>query len=80
MAIHKTDLGVVISSGGAWLPGVYEDERTGRWAFRFHGTVLAALQYRANRRAGGKGGVITRGDLVEAARAARVVVSVGDEA
>ena len=67
MAVRKTEDGsFVISSRGSWLPGAYEDERTARWAFRFHGTVLQRLQEEANARAGGKGGVITYGDLARA--------------
>jgi hypothetical protein len=63
LAIHKTDHGVVISSGGSWLPGVFEDERTARWAFRFPDETLQKLQDAANVRAGGVGGVVTHDDL-----------------
>ena len=64
--IYKVEGGCVISSGGSWLPGCYEDERTARYAFRFKDEVLQRLQDEANTRAGGKGGVITWGDLARA--------------
>lgn len=62
--IHKTGDGqFVISSHQVWLPGCYEDERTARYAFRFSHEILQRLQDDANARAGGKGGVLTWGDL-----------------
>lgn len=64
MAIHKTDDGgFTISSHDIWLPGVYEDERTARYAFRLPEDVLQGLQDQANARGGG---VITWGDLAKA--------------
>jgi len=66
MTIKQVDGGFVISSGGTWLPGVYEDERTARYAFRLPAEVLQRLQDEANARAGGNGGVITWGDIARA--------------
>lgn len=44
MSVHRCDNGAwVIASGGCWLPGVYEDEKTARYAFQFKDEVLAAL-------------------------------------
>lgn len=72
MAIHKTSDGVfVIASGGLWLPGAYEDERTARFAFRLPNETLSRLQRDANERAIGKGGVITWGDLAKASEQVR---------
>jgi len=36
----------VISSGGAWLPGVYETEKAAHYAFQFDNTSLQKLQDR----------------------------------
>lgn len=66
MAIHKVAEGFVISSGGVWLPGCYEDERTAKYAFRFTDDVLQRLQDDANAREGHYKGVITYGDLARA--------------
>jgi hypothetical protein len=52
--------GYVISSRHCWLPGVYENERTARWAFRFSDIDLQRLQDEANKRAKR---VITRADM-----------------
>jgi hypothetical protein len=52
--IHQVDNQFVISSGGSWVPGVYDSERTARYAFRFEDRDLTALQ-----RSQGIGGVIT---------------------
>lgn len=43
MTIHPVDGGYVISSRGAWLPGVYATERAARYAFRFSNEELADL-------------------------------------
>jgi hypothetical protein len=49
MAIFKHGDGqYVIGSGGLWLPGVYEDERTAKYAFRFPNADLRQLQDRVN--------------------------------
>lgn len=61
MAIHKVDGGFVISSGGMWLPGCYEDERTARFAFRCSNKQLVQLRDEAIARGNG---VITWGDIV----------------
>ena len=37
----------VISSRGTWLPGVYEDERTAKYAFRIKDTDKSILQNQA---------------------------------
>lgn len=42
--IHKVSDGYIISSGGSWKPGVYDSERTARYAFRFKDDVLQRLQ------------------------------------
>jgi hypothetical protein len=69
MAIHKVEGGYAISSGGVWLPGAYEDERTARYAFRLPDAVLQRLQDDANARMpDGKGGTVTWGDVARAAR------------
>lgn len=48
--IHPLEDGTfVIASGGAWLPGVYADERAARYAFRFGDDVLAVLRDRVGR-------------------------------
>ncbi len=72
MAIHKNDDGTcVVSSKGTWLPGIFEDERTARLAFRLSDEVLLQLQEEANARAGGTGGLLTWGDLARASEQAR---------
>lgn len=73
MAIYKVSEGgepptYVISSGGAWLPGSYEDRRTANYAFRFPDDVLLRLRDQAKTRAGRQRGVITWGDLEAAKR------------
>ena len=48
--IYKTDNGsYVISSGGMWLSGAYEDERTAKYAFRFSDADLLNLQNEKNK-------------------------------
>ena len=47
---HATDLEYQISSCGGWLPGVYDSERAARYAFRFTGADLQALQDAVNAR------------------------------
>lgn len=63
--IHPNEDGTrfCISSGESWLPGVYENRRTARYAFRLPESALKQLQDDANARAGGRGGVITWGDI-----------------
>ncbi len=68
MSIHKVDAGFVIGSGGLWLPGCYEDERTARFAFRLPNEELARLRDQAKARGDG---VITWGDLAKASEALR---------
>jgi hypothetical protein len=41
--IYETDQGFSISSHGCWLPGIYDSERTARYAFRFENAVLQRL-------------------------------------
>lgn len=49
MAIHKTELGCyAIAAYGTWRPGVYESERTARYAFRFSDDQLRQLQNEVN--------------------------------
>ena len=38
--------GYVISSRGMWLPGIYDSERTARYAFRFSDQELAGVNAR----------------------------------
>jgi hypothetical protein len=65
MSIHKLDNGTcVIASGGLWLPGRYEDERTARFAFRLPNKTLVELRNTSIARGGG---VITWGDIAKAA-------------
>jgi hypothetical protein len=65
MAIHKLEDGTcVIASGGVWLPGCYEDERTARFAFRLPDGEKARLRNQAIAR-GNR--VITWGDVAKAA-------------
>ena len=48
--IYKTDDGsYLISSGGTWLSGAYEDERTAKYAFRFNESDLRILQEEKNK-------------------------------
>ena len=48
--IYKTyDGSYVISSGGTWLSGAYEDERTAKYAFRFNDADLHKLQEEKNK-------------------------------
>jgi hypothetical protein len=49
--IYKLDSmpGYVISSGGSWLPGVYDCERTARYAFRFPDEVLIQVRDKVRR-------------------------------
>jgi hypothetical protein len=68
MAIYKVDGGYVIASGGVWLPGCYEDERTARYAFRLPDAELVELRNNAIARGDG---VITWGDVAKAAEAVR---------
>ena len=63
MAIKNVNGEFVASSRGVWIPGVFEDERTARFAFRLADDVLIRLQQAANARAGGCGGVLTWVDL-----------------
>ena len=65
MAIYKVNDGYCISFGGTWLPGVYDNSRTARWAFKFPDEALSKLQEEANSRAGGTGGTIVYDDLVK---------------
>lgn len=39
----------IISSGGVWLPGVYESVRAARYAFRFNDEILSSLQLEKNK-------------------------------
>lgn len=63
--IHQGDDGTcVAASGGVWIPGCFEDQRTARYAFRFTDAVLQRLQDRKNaEQPDGTGGVITFTDL-----------------
>lgn len=45
------------------MPGVYENEKCARYAFRFSDSVLRQLMDEANEREGGAGGTITYKDL-----------------
>lgn len=59
--IHRKEDGTcTASSNGVWLPGIFEDERTARWAFRFADTDLHVLQVEANKRTKR---VVTHADL-----------------
>lgn len=42
--IHEVKGHYVISSGGMWLPGFYEDARTARYAFRCSNKMLSELR------------------------------------
>lgn len=46
--IHKLEVGYAISSGGSWLPGVYNDKRAANYAFRFDDEDLSKLQVSVN--------------------------------
>lgn len=49
MTIFKGNFGnFVVSSGGVWLPGVYEDERAANYAYRFSSEDLHKLQDEVN--------------------------------
>lgn len=64
MAIHICGDGkCCISSNQVWMPGVYENEKCARYAFRFSDSVLRQLMDEANEREGGAGGTITYKDL-----------------
>lgn len=77
MTIHRTSEGqFVAASRGVWIPGVFEDERTARFAFRLPDAVLSRLQGEANIRAGGSGGVLTWGDLARASEQNRAAASI----
>jgi hypothetical protein len=72
MTIHAIEGGYVISSHRVWLPGVYEDERTARYAFRLPVAALQRLQDAANARTPDRtGGTITWGDVAKEAEAIR---------
>lgn len=62
MPIYQVQHGFVISSGGVWLPGCYDNAKTARYAYQFSDETLRALQDRANR----ENRVITLADLREA--------------
>ena len=72
MAIHEVNGKFVALSRGVWIPGVFEDKRTARFAFRLPDEVLTQLQQEANVRAGGRNGVLTWGDLAGASEQARL--------
>ncbi len=46
MIYPSIDGGFVISSGGTWLPGVYEDRRAANFAFRLSSEKLEHLRRR----------------------------------
>lgn len=48
--IYNTSCGYIISSGGVYLPGVYESEQAARYAFRFPNKALHDLQDEINAR------------------------------
>lgn len=49
MTLYKSENGnYSISSGGTWLPGIYADERTAKYAFRFPNNELQKLQDSVN--------------------------------
>lgn len=60
--IYPVDGGFVISSGGRWLPGIYDTERTARWAFRFSDRQLQDLNDRISHK-DGENRPITADDL-----------------
>lgn len=45
------------------MPGVYENEKSASYAFRFSDPVLQQLMNEANEREGGAGGTITYEDM-----------------
>lgn len=57
--ICKVDNYYVIFSGGSWLPGNYDNEKTARYAFQFSTKILQKLQEEINY----KGKSITLNDL-----------------
>lgn len=64
--IHPYDDGTfAISSHRAWLPGIYDSERSARYAFRFGDTALQALSDRICR-FDGENRAITMDDLRQA--------------
>lgn len=71
MSVFKLDdgSGYVIGSGHRWLPGVYDTDKTARYAFQFSDLELAAIQNRKNGETPA-GGTITLADL-RAVRVAR---------
>lgn len=44
--IVQIDNGYVISSKGMWLPGIYEDIKTARYAFQFSNEHLQKLSHK----------------------------------
>jgi hypothetical protein len=46
--IYEVNSHYVISSGGSWLPGSYDSERTARLAFRLSDATLQRIQDRVN--------------------------------
>lgn len=46
MIHHHDDGTCTISSRGGWLPGIYDSERTARYAFRFGDDILQRLSDR----------------------------------
>lgn len=69
MAIYEVEGQFVISSNQVWVPGCYATKRAANYAFRFKNEDLSRLQDAANKRVGGKGGVITFEDLQEFSKA-----------
>ena len=63
--IYATKDGFSISSGGQWLPGIYESRATARYAFQF---PVEALQKLSDRicHIDGENRSITKNDLVQA--------------
>ena len=74
--IYESELGFSISSGGAWLPGLYDTRATARYAFQFPGEVLQALSDRICR-IGGENRLITKADLKAARVPGKLVRGVG---
>jgi hypothetical protein len=65
MKIHRTDDNTfVISNNQIWFPGSYATEGAAWYAFTLPVKSLQRIQDEANKRAGGKGGIITYDDLV----------------
>lgn len=71
VSIHKVEDGFVIASGGMWLPGLYEDERTARFAFRCTNEQLVQLRDAAIKN--NKNAAITWGDIARLRSAAAMV-------